>query len=279
MLINTFISDTNEVPAYTEISLRQARKLNPEMSIHFICKHKPSYFDELNIEWVNQDDVKGELIDRFNELSWFNRHGTPPTSYPSPEGFWHKTCERIFYLATYAQDNKLQRFIHTENDVLMFYDYETFKQHIKNEFYATIMSEKQATFAIVNIPLYSHLLNLCHFFLHMLQHGEQELTKHFNEHVSEMTLLRAAMSEGIIDTFNIMPKAYLPFIFDPGSYGQFLGGTNNFHDPGFKDLKHYPWMFNCDAQIINHKPVVIKNDIQVPLFNLHVHSKNLGKFI
>ena len=81
MIINTFISDTEIVPTYTEISLRQARKLNPSLPIHFICKNKPLYFDDLNITWINQDSINGDLITFFNNLSWFNRHGTPQTTH------------------------------------------------------------------------------------------------------------------------------------------------------------------------------------------------------
>lgn len=278
MIINTFISDTNDVPAYTEISLRQARKLNPNLPIHFICKNKPNYFDELNIAWINQDDMNGELIDRFNELSWFNRHGTPPTSYASPEGFWHKTCERIFYVAEYANQQKLERFIHTENDVLMYYDYETLINNIDNNFYATIMSATQATFAIVNIPKYIYITNLCQFFLEMMKYGEQELLRQFNDHISEMSLLRAAMNEGIIDTFDILPLENVKLVFDPGSYGQFLGGTNNFHEPGFTDDKHYIGQFIRNGQLrVEFNDVPSVNN--VPVFNLHIHSKKLENFV
>lgn len=278
MLINTFISDTNNVPEYTELSLNKARSLNNSMPIYFICKNKPEYFDDLNIQWVNQDDVKGKLIEEFNQLSWFNRHGTPSTSYPSPQGFWHKTCERIFYLAEFAKQNKLERFIHTENDVLMYYSYKDYINNIKNNFYATVMSEKQATFSIVNIPSYIYIVDLCEFFLDLMKHGEQRLAIEFNDHVSEMSLLRYSMNSGIIDTFDILPSPDSKFIFDPGSYGQFLGGTNNFHEPGFKDLNHYPWIFNCEVFMQDNKPIVKKDEVLSPLFNLHIHSKNLRKF-
>lgn len=277
MIVNTFISDTEIVPIYTEISLRQARKLNPSLPIHFICKNKPLYFDDLNIIWINQDSIKGDLITLFNNLSWFNRHGTPRTTHPSPKGFWHRTCERIFYLAEYAQQQKLDRFIHTENDVLLYGNYQEYLLDIENNFYATIMSEKQATFAIVNIPNYNYIVDLCRFFLELMKNGEQKLSMYFGDHVSEMTLLRYAMNKGLIDTFDIVPLKS-KFVFDPGSYGQFLGGTNNFHKSGFIDDKHY-----IGQAIKNGKLKVEFNSIPTvnnkPLFNLHVHSKQLEKFI
>lgn len=278
MIINTFISDTNDVPAYTEISLRQTRKLNKNLPIHFICKNKPSYFDDLDITWVNQNTINGDLINLFNGLSWFNRHGTPSTAYPSPEGFWHKTCERIFYLAEYARQQKLERFIHTENDVLMYYDYEAFISNVNNDFYATIMSDTQATFAIVNIPRYNNIVTLCQFFLEMMKYGERQLSQYFKDHVSEMTLLREAINKKIINSFNIIPIENSKFVFDPGSYGQFLGGTNNFHEPGFIDDKHYV------GQKIKNKELKVEfNSIPMvndkPLFNLHIHSKKLERFI
>jgi hypothetical protein len=281
MIINTFISDSNQVPAYTALSLKRARELNPEMPIQFICKTKQSYFDRLNINWVDQSLFKDHpLVKKFNELSWFQRHGTPQTTYPSPDGFWHKTCERIFYLAAYASTHHFKTFVHTENDVLMFYSLAKMMQEISGNFAATIMSETQATFAVMYCPTYEHLTSLCEFMLQIMEQGEEQIKRQYGaDHVSEMTLLRIAMSHAIIDTFSIIPEDNCYMCFDPGSYGQFLGGTNNGHEEGFKDKKHYPWMFECEAYMKDGKPFVKRNGIEKPLFNLHVHSKRLELFI
>jgi|TARA_R110000824_G_scaffold318921_3_gene506037 hypothetical protein len=50
MIINTFISDGGDIPEYTNISLRQARKTNPDADIRFICADNQDIFDELDIK-------------------------------------------------------------------------------------------------------------------------------------------------------------------------------------------------------------------------------------
>jgi hypothetical protein len=281
MIINTFISDSEFVPSYTAISLKRARDLNPNTPIYFICKKDQSYFKKLNISWIDQSKLANhDLVKRFNELSWFNRHGTPNTTYPSPEGFWHRTCERIFYLAAYCDLHKTENVLHIENDVIMYYSYDYFMSQTSNSFCATAMSQKQATFAVMFIPLSSFITHLCEAMLKLMKYGERFILNEYKvDHVSEMTLLKICMDENIIDTFSILPERDYPLCFDPGSYGQFLGGTNNGHGPGFKDPNHYPWMLQCEAYINDGVPYVSKDGLVRPLFNLHVHSKKLENFI
>lgn len=283
MIINTFISDSDIVPAYTAISLKKARDLNTDLPIHFICKKKQSYFDKLGIQWVDQAKYSDHpLVQEFNKLSWFQRHGTPRTTYPSPDGFWHKTCERVFYLAAYADAHNLKTFLHTENDVIMFYSFTTLMKDIgPSEFLATIMSDKQATFAVMYCPVHEYLTNLCKYMLDIMRLGEVEIKQRYGlDHVSEMSLLRIAMSFGVVDTFKIIPDVEQGALcFDPGSYGQFLGGTNNGHNEGFKDFDHYAWKNNCEVFMIKGLPYVKHDGVSNPLFNLHVHSKRLELFV
>jgi len=68
-------------------------------------------------------------------------------------------------------------------------------------------------------------------------------------------------------------------LFDPGSYGQFLGGTNNGHGPGFTDSEHFIGDHINQGKIkkvefVDGCPFVDG----IKLFNLHVHSKNLELF-
>ena len=87
-----------------------------------------------------------------------------------------------------------------------------------------------------------------------------------------------------------MPATNIPnfnedhhYIFDPGSYGQYLGGTNNGHGSGFIDQKHMIGSAMLAEEInaeFNDRPYVIRMDGErFQIFNLHVHSKNLERFV
>ena len=67
-------------------------------------------------------------------------------------------------------------------------------------------------------------------------------------------------------------------LFDPASYGQFLGGTNNGHPQGYTEPAHFIGSQIISKQIevvFDKKPFVIYEGKQVPLYNLHLHNKQV----
>lgn len=277
-IVNTFISDSNNIPRYTEVSLKQARKINPDIQIDFICHSKQDYFDQLDINWINQKELHDDItLKTFNEVCDFKRHGTPNTTYPSPELFWHRTAERIFYLQAYMSNHQINDVFHFENDVIIYYPLE--HADTSDKITVTNMSDTHTTFAISHIPSHSLLLNLCNFFNHALSYGERRLMLLGYDHISEMSLLNIAYRNNIVDTFPTTFNETGTFIYDPGSYGQYFGGTNNGHSSGFIDPTHHIGkLIMCHKlhpTIENERPRTEHNMI----FNLHIHSKNLERFI
>ena len=94
------------------------------------------------------------------------------------------------------------------------------------------------------------------------------------------------------DIFNILPS--LPYssdkniIFDPASYGQFFNGMH--HRRGNYIFKRR-WVNTKDIvgreikskritpKFLNNSPYVEYKNKNVSLSNLHIHSKNLNKFL
>lgn len=278
-IVNTFISDDDTpVPHYTKISLQKARELNPDIEIDFICNKKEYFFDDLNINWIPQASLEnGDILKTFNSICDFRRHGTPNTTYPSPRLFWHRTAERIFYLQEYLQQTQLQNVFHFENDVIIYYSLS--HAEVSDKILVTTMSDTHTTFAISYIPSYLLLSQLCDFFNEALSFGENRLMALGYDHISEMSLLNIAYRNGLVKTWPTVMNETGAFIYDPGSYGQYFGGTNNGHSSGFIDPTHYigkAIMANLIHPVIeNGKPKTESNMI----FNLHIHSKNLERFI
>ena len=279
-IVNTFISDGGELPAYTQLSLKKARETNPSVAIDFICKDNQPFFGDLDINWIPQDSLKdSDTLRDFNEVCWFKNHGTPNTTHPSPELFWHRTCERIYYLSEHINKNRLYDVFHFENDVLIYGDISTVQTSISMSL--TPLSNHQTTFAFVHIPVPAMLKDLCRFFNVLLGYGNDHLIQQYGfDHVSEMSLLYIANDHDIFSQFPTLPHhaQEAGWLFDPGSYGQYLGGTNNGHPPGFVDPKHFigKEIINGNLDItFDGSPSV--NGIKI--FNLHVHNKNLGRFI
>lgn len=277
-IVNTFISDQDDIPAYTRISLSKARQLNPDIPIDFISRNKEPYFDELNINWVPQQSLEnGDSVKQFNASCKFSRHGTPKTTYPSPNLFWHRTAERIFYLEEYLKVNKLENIFHFENDVLIYYPVSF--ADTSDKILITQMSQTHTTFAFCYIPSYLMLSNLCDFFNELLVFGEEKLMMFGYDHISEMSLLNMALRGDMVKSFPTIINETGTFVYDPGSYGQYFGGTNNGHASGFIDQTHYIGKAILSREI---HPIIENNYPQTEsnrIFNLHIHSKTLERFI
>ena len=102
---------------------------------------------------------------------------------------------------------------------------------------------------------------------------------------NEMQLLAgiAKRRPDLIKTLNVLPNIDEKYVFDPSSYGQYFGGTNQGHLPGYKNTKHIIGSEIISGNIIplmiEKKPFVKKGQIFYPIVNLHIHSKNTSEFI
>jgi hypothetical protein len=107
---------------------------------------------------------------------------------------------------------------------------------------------------------------------------------------------------GLIQNFPIFKKEYainneqmfvsnnselFPYIFDAAAIGQYLGGVDprniSGDTSGFINetcvIKYNNYKFNFNNVNGIKKPFIIVNDVVIPIFNLHIHCKNLIKFI
>lgn len=281
-IVYTFISDENNIPEYTKYSLKQARRLNPCTQIDFICKTNQPMFNDYNVNWVSQDLLSnGNTLKKFNDVCDFGRHGQPNTTYPSTPDFWHRTAERIFYLYEHINTNNFTDVFHLENDVVMYHSIESALYDTSSDKMSVIMmSQTHTTFAFCHIPTPHKIEIVCNAFIEMLELlGEDTMKKYGGyDHISEMSLLNLALRNNIVRSFPILPGKE-KYVYDPGSYGQFFGGTNNGHAPGFIDPTHYIG----SAIIGNHIRPELKNGVPIvdghKIFNLHIHSKNLEDFV
>ena len=285
-IINTYIGDDEYVPEYTEVCLRQARYFNPDTEIDFICKTKQSYFDELNINWVAQDDIKGDLLVEFNDVCWFKREGVPQTTYPSKPLFWHRTAERIFYLQQYIKDSHSKYVVHFENDNLIYGSVDALL--MPDELCVVPVSPILTGFGFCYFPDNIKFEALCKFMIDSLKLGERELLSMGYDHIGEMSLLNLASRNDMVKFLPIFPSmaGSNPIAFDPASYGQFLAGNNNGDGPGF--MNTHSGYFAAIAlasgdiklEFKDNKPTIYQTATEQScnLFNLHIHRKTLSDF-
>jgi hypothetical protein len=183
--------------------------------------------------------------------------------------------------------------LHIENDVTIYDtpDFSKYRELYPNKVVINPIGERYCTFAYSYITLKA-LQTLNEELLNFLSLGREEINNRLcGEMLNEMTCLSYLFNQGkeYLDFFPILPtgqfsKNYsqLGYLFDSASYGQFLDGTPGTIGIPYRGEHHYIGRFLTDSDSIvfkNNKPILIKDKEEIPLFNLHIHSKRIGNFI
>jgi len=291
MIILTFISDPGiKIPHYTYYCIKALRHYNPDMPIHFISNVDHGFgkvFDEFNVEWFDMNLYESWELEKFNETCDLKKHGTPNTTYQSPPNFFYGAMARLFYIGAHIEKYNIQKFYHLENDVLVYYPFENSINESLDIMYPD-MGINLSTFSIVMCLNSSSWSVMLKAMLEYIDMGENLFCSKYNvDMFNEMTAGDVFKSD--YDLANdINDTIYQKYFFDPGSCGQYLGGTNNGHGAGWCGRHHYIGEMLMDGfaevYIKEKKPMIkIKSILgewkELPLFNLHIHSKKLEDFI
>lgn len=203
--------------------------------------------------------------------------------------FWFVTFIRSILLGIFINKQKLKNVIHVEADNLIFVE----------NFNPLFELLELGEFAYSNEAPYASALALMAFkddfagqnfvkhHITLLKKGDNALNPyigHFYGHVTDMAFIdliyRAKKNYKMLPCLPYGPFSEnfnkLPYIFDPISYGQFLGGTNQGAPAGYTEYRHYVGkeiMDNKIKVIFDKCPYILYNNEQIPIFNLHIHNK------
>ena len=203
--------------------------------------------------------------------------------------FWSLTSLRFFYIYEFMKKYDVKDVIHLENDVLIYYNCnEILNFFDKNYIYLPFDTFKRNIASIMFIPS-------CDIFKNILDN--YDFSKNDMENFSIIK-----NKTGLIKTLPIFPKINTTneeinfvsenfkdfnLIFDAAAMGQYLGGIDPKNDSsntiGFVNetcvikYNNYKFFYNVIDNI--KKPFLLINNIPFRVFNLHIHSKNLKKFM
>jgi hypothetical protein len=296
-LILTHIN--SQLPAYIWYNFQNLRIWNPNLNIKIICHEQHQTIEdkeklrEHKIELIPCEDIIDDLWQEFLKVSWYHVWGTPDTRYPSPPKFVQGTSERLYALNAYCKKENLSDIFHIENDVMVYENLNKLLPIIKSYYskmVITPMADKDHTFAFVHIPSWQELEKFCIYNLDQLKLGNDHLVKKYNlDMVHEMSIVK--LYKDLLDEvefFPILPHGpySLNFdkfnsIFDPASWGQYIGGTNNHgNNIGYAGSHHI-----IGREILSGKMGARFNgkfpetNTNIKINSLHVHSKQLEKYI
>lgn len=202
-------------------------------------------------------------------------------------GFWQMTSYRFYILYIIMENLDLENIIHLENDVLLFYNINKIKFHTYSKILITMDSNNRCIPGIMFIPNFN-LLKECYNNFIQSYNDMQNFALCYHKLKILDTL--PIISSDFEFSFNSINKNYNFYncIFDGAAIGQFLGGidprNNSNNTIGFinetciVDYSKFKFIWENDENN-NLIPFILINSKKIRIINLHIHSKNLKKYV
>jgi hypothetical protein len=208
-------------------------------------------------------------------------------------GFWRFACERFFVLEEVMRKAGLPNCLHMESDNLMFVDPADYEDWASEQFGDSVaicpLTDTEDTASVMYVGSLDALREFNAELLELVAlHPEELLSRHGGGMANEMRMLRILRERGLARAFPItLPEARQVgsrYVFDPASYGQNVDGTpgepgvayaGDHHVVGRQILSGECWIRWDDGSA---GPLVVDRENELPLANLHIHSKRLERF-
>ena len=279
--MNIVLTCLDNFQEYILVNIDQLIRLGHK-NIYVIANlHLFPYFSKYNsnIHLINANEL--------NESYNFSMKTSLNKSFRN--GFWYLTSLRFFYIYEFMKRYNVSNIIHLENDVPIYYNCDELTSHIDPNFmYIPFDTYRRNIASIIYIPnkeIYKTILDNYDFNKNDMENfcfikQKTGLIKNFPIFIKsdKLTEEQKYVSENS-DIF--------PFIFDAAAIGQYLGGVDPRNTPGdtrgfinetcvIKYNNYNIWFEDVNGI---KKPFIQIGDKKVPIFNLHIHSKNLKEFV
>jgi hypothetical protein len=203
--------------------------------------------------------------------------------------FLNLTSVRFFYIYELMKKHNIENVIHLENDVLIYYNCDKLLEFLdKNKLYIPFDTIDRNVASIVYIP--NHTI-----FKEILDHYDFNYTDMVNfyliskktDHIRHFPIFTNNIDDYINDNNISTDEFYFVtenfdkfgnFIFDGAAIGQYLGTGWVNGDCNIKyDKYSFEWDDNNDDKI--KRPFISIRGKLYPIFNLHIHCKQLRRFM
>lgn len=225
-----------------------------------------------------------ELVDVASLHDEFNFDSTSKLDKSFKDGFWHLASARFFVLYAYLKTFNINRCVHIENDVLVYADVDTIQWNPARMSGAYDGSGRMIP-SVVWIPAHNLLrdvlANYNHSINDMYNFGSRDLER-LPIFPDNWTL----GSHPFTAPFNEISQnyPYYGYVFDAAAIGQYLDGLDpSVHSHTQKKTYVSP---DCIIKYNGYRilwkkgcPYIQISGNDYPIFNLHIHSKNLKEYL
>jgi len=196
------------------------------------------------------------------------------------KGFWKLTNIRFNIIYNYMKLYNSTNIIHIENDVLLFKNVDTIPFHDKNKILLTMDSYDRCIPGILFIPNHE-LLHRC--LMYFTKNNDMYNWGNAYNNLPDIVDCLPICFSDQYDNFVTKNFDKYNLIFDAAAIGQYIDGVDPRNITGNTRgyinetciIKYNKYKF----KFINKKPWLVYNNKQFEIVNLHIHSKNLKKFL
>lgn len=301
-----------DLPLFLNEATFQARLFNLTEDIYLLANQdalnkvdKQEMFENMQKK-INVKIILIESLQKSKEHIFFEKKSTHKTS--SRKGFWRFTTEHFFVLDDFMQQYKINDVVHLESDTLLYRNLAEIMPVLRRHY-------KGVAAVFINevycIPCFVYFRNE-----KAIKNLSKHLAQYASDGENDMVMLsefRKKNSNQIIDSLPIISKKYINLrglksikghrakddkvyynhideflsVFDGNAIGQFFGGAdpsvssagpgvinkNSLFDP---TALSYQWENDAQGRKV---PFMFFKGEKYRINNLHIHSKNLKKFL
>lgn len=282
--MNYVLFHKGKLPKHIEYCINSILSVDKNSKIYLISDDEKDY---KNIHFINLND-----LEKPNFIKDFNEHLKENNLTDNP--LWLTSLERIFYINYLVHQEGLPEFIHFDNDVILYKPFDEIKNYFEKRekgFYITGLNDRNLVFGYSFINSLKSFDLICKEVKKIIKnYAFYELMHNRKKPLNEMRILSIIKSENskLIHELPILPYGNNRLIFDPASYGQYLGGTHQkpkrFFRENFATQEHTIGKEIISKRITvdfkNNEPTINSSlEGECALVNLHIHSKELEKFV
>jgi hypothetical protein len=261
-----------KVPSYLIDSFRSIYEVEPSARLILITDQS---IEIDGVEILKIYDIASEQTLKVLNMSLFSEDDNV---------LWRTSIFRVFLVRDCIKYLNLKNCYHFDSDVLLFEPSSKF-EHLINDsdgLSITYHTEDEVVFGFSKFGDINKIDKICNILCEIV-FDEQKQKEYASIMPNEMQLLGGIYKRrpDLIKRLDVFPNEN-GIVFDPSSYGQYLGGTNNGHPPGWYGNHHVVGREIGEGiltpMIVNNKPCVEKTGEKYPLANLHIHCKNTERF-
>ena len=287
--MNFILIALGDIPDYLNDCIQQIKKTQKKSKIYLLV-NKTSVFKNKNCKIVNVESLKKSK----EHILFIKKSKLAQDSFRN--FFWKHSIERFYYLNDFLNKSNLTNVFHIENDVLLFQDLEKILKEIKFYNFACIRDSINRVIGslifIKNKKVSTKIVKISNNYLN---ENDMKILNYLDKKISNsINLPLGETLDFIKKSKNFKKIKKIPFIFDAAAIGQFIDGPHRkklltriffnikkffMINEGFINTETNLKIYNWKIKWKNKKPYKQENEKLIPIVNLHIHSKNLKKFI